>query len=231
SLDAQNGIFKIIFNRPSRKNALTTAMYKHITAMVERAGSMDEVNCIIITGSGDFFSSGADFGDYETPSSIKNASQSPAFRFMYALATCKKLLVAVVNGPAVGLAAAMLAHCDLVFASDTAYFWIPFFELGTVPEDCSSLLLPRIMGSARAGKMLYLGEKMSVEEAKNCGFITDYYPFEGLIQRVTHTLIEKILSTPLAGKGLQIFKHLMKGPQMALIHEVMDAELEKYVQR
>ena len=66
----------------------------------------------------------------------------------------------------------MLLHCDLVYASPSAKFKVPFVDLGLVPEAASSVLLPRRIGRARAGAALFLGEAISADEAHANGIVT-----------------------------------------------------------
>lgn len=65
---------------------------------------------------------------------------------MYGVIDCKKPVIAMVNGGAIGAGATILPHCDLVLASDKAFFYTPFPLLGIVPEFCSSYTFPKLMG-------------------------------------------------------------------------------------
>jgi len=66
--------------------------------------------------------------------------------FVDKLIEFQRLLIAVVQGPAINLGCAMLSLFDLVYCSDKAYFWTPYVEMGQTPECCSSLLFPEILG-------------------------------------------------------------------------------------
>lgn len=70
-------------------------------------------------------------------------------QFMYGMIDCKKPIIALVNGGAIGIGTTMLPHCDLVIAAENAYFYTPFPLIGIVPEFCSSYALPKIMGLAK----------------------------------------------------------------------------------
>jgi enoyl-CoA hydratase/carnithine racemase len=89
--------------------------------------------------------------------------------FMYAVLAFSKLLVACVHGPALGIGATLLAHCDYVIASPHAYLETPFAFLGLVPEFCSSVTFPRLFGRQRATAVLMLGQRLSARECAQAG--------------------------------------------------------------
>ena len=74
-------------------------------------------------------------------------------------------------GNAVGVGTTLCFHCDLVYASPSARFHMPFVDLGLVPEGASSLLAPRAMGHHRAFSMLVMGRTLSADEAQAAGFV------------------------------------------------------------
>lgn len=74
-------------------------------------------------------------------------NESPAAVFMRAIAAFPKLVVAAVNGPAVGVAVTLLCHVDMVYAVPDATFWTPFLRMAIVPEYASSVLFPAVMVS------------------------------------------------------------------------------------
>lgn len=123
---------------PERKNCFSEAMYTQCIDALVQFEVDPEIVCVIITGAGDIFSSGADLkegiADYDVVQ-----------RFMVKVITYSKILVAAVNGPAIGIGVTLLPHCDLVFASEQATFWTPFSRIAVVPEFCSSFLFPQIM--------------------------------------------------------------------------------------
>lgn len=89
-----------------------------------------------------------------------------------------KLLVAIVNGPAIGIAATVIALCDVIYASEQAYFYTPFTRLGLCAEGCSSVTFPKILGTSKASEMLMLNHKMSAQEALRFGFVASVYKNE-----------------------------------------------------
>ncbi|KAI9217659.1 ClpP/crotonase-like domain-containing protein [Blastocladiella britannica] len=87
-----------------------------------------------------------------------------------------KLLVAGVNGPAIGFAVTTLALFDFVYAAPTATFMVPFMQWAFCAEGCSSVTFPKILGPALANQMLYLGKKATATDLTGSGFITEIVP-------------------------------------------------------
>jgi enoyl-CoA hydratase/carnithine racemase len=164
-----DGVMEIRFNRPEKKNALTRAMYEGVVAAFQSAENDPAIRVIILTGTGDTFTSGNDIKDFQQRAASRNTSA--ASPFLTALSTLKKPLVAAVNGAAIGVGTTMLAHCDLIVAARSARFVMPFTRLGLVPEAGSSLLFPQLLGHQRASAMLLLGDPLDAETALAAGFV------------------------------------------------------------
>jgi enoyl-CoA hydratase/carnithine racemase len=164
-----SGVMEIRFNRPEKKNALTRAMYDGVVAAFDSAENDAAIRVIMLTGTGDTFTSGNDIKDFQQRAATRDtASASP---FLAALSTLKKPLIAAVNGAAIGVGTTMLAHCDLIVAARSARFVMPFTRLGLVPEAGSSLLFPQLLGHQRASAMLLLGDALDAEAALAAGFV------------------------------------------------------------
>jgi enoyl-CoA hydratase/carnithine racemase len=160
--------------RPEKKNALTESMYEAMAEALTTAVADDAVHALLITGQPTVFTAGNDLEDFlHRPPASEDA---PVFRFMRALATCDKPVVAAVTGAAVGVGTTMLLHCDLVYVATDARLSLPFVSLGLVPEFASSLLLPRLMGHVRAAEKLLLGEPFTGAEAVALGIASAALP-------------------------------------------------------
>ena len=166
---AEAGITTLTFNRPDKKNSITSAMYASLADALEAAQADDTVRCVVFQGHEAVFSAGNDIGDFlnQPPAT----DESPVYRFMRALAGFSKPVLAAVCGPAVGIGTTLLLHCDLVYAGDNAAFSMPFVNLGLCPEFSSSLLVPQMMGYHRAAEALLLGEPFMAEAALEVGLV------------------------------------------------------------
>ena len=173
------GVMEITFNRPEKKNALTRAMYAAVVDALRSADTDPAVRVAILTGAGDIFTSGNDIKDFQDRAAAGN--ESPASPFLTALSTMQKPLIGAVNGAAIGVGTTMLAHCDLIVASRSARFVMPFTSLGLVPEAGSSLLFPRLLGNQRASALMLLGEPLTAETALEWGFVNQVVEPEALM--------------------------------------------------
>ncbi|MCW5652913.1 enoyl-CoA hydratase [Hydrogenophaga sp.] len=213
------GVGTITFNRPDKKNSITSAMYGALADALATAQADPSVRCVVLQGSETIFSAGNDIADFlNNPPA---AADAPVFRFLRGIAQFPKPLIAAVCGPAVGVGTTLLFHCDLVYAGDNAAFSMPFVNLGLCPEAASSLLVPQMLGYHRAAEALLLGEPFMAEAALEVGLVNRVLPpseTTGYAQSVARKLAAKPLS------ALVETKRLMKKNQNAQVLAVMDEE-------
>jgi enoyl-CoA hydratase/carnithine racemase len=211
-------LIEIVFNRPERRNALSNAMYDGITAVLEDAEADQSVRCILFAGAPGAFSAGNDLSEFISDPPVTD--DAPVFRMLRALHGSSKILIAAVNGLAVGVGVTMLLHCDLVMASRDATFQLPFINLAIVPEAASSLLLPAMIGHQRAMELLLLGEAFDAGQAAAYGLVNGIYEPAELAPAVRATIV-KILAKPPG--ALLAIKRLVR-PTSAGVLERMAAE-------
>ncbi len=169
-----NGVATIEIARPEKKNAITGAMYQQMADALNAASTDTSVRAVLITGQPGIFTSGNDIEDFmQRP---PGSTESPAFVFMKALMGCEKPVIAAVTGAAIGIGTTMLLHCDFVYVSDEARLAMPFVSLGLVPEFASSLIVPQLMGNARAAEKLLLGDPFTGADAVECGIANAVLP-------------------------------------------------------
>ncbi len=170
-IEREQGLLTLRMHRPDKKNALTRAMYSGMAEVLVQADQDKSVRAVLITGGDSCFTSGNDVADFiQAPPTGLN---SEVFRFMQALFEFSKPVVAAVNGPAVGIGTTLLLHCDLVYVGHDAVLKMPFVNLGLCPEYGSSLILPRLLGHARAAELLLLGQPFTGEQAAAWGLANE----------------------------------------------------------
>ncbi len=169
-----DGVMRITLNRPQKKNALTNAMYDQMTAALEEAEGDEAIRAILLEGSAGAFTAGNDMADFLAIST--KGAEFRAVPFIRKIALLNKPLVAAVDGVAVGVGATLLFHCDLVYASPSAMFRMPFVDLGLVPEAASSVTVPRRVGLAKASEFLLLADAFDADEAYRLGIVNAVVP-------------------------------------------------------
>lgn len=220
-LDTTERVLTITFNRVDKKNSFTADMYAALADAFTQAQSDDAVRVVVIQGHETVFSAGNDIADFLKAPPV--SPDVPVFRFMRAISSFTKPIVAAVCGPAVGIGSTMLFHCDLIYAGDNAAFSMPFVNLGVCPEAASSLLATQRMGYVRAAEALLLGDPFSAEAALEMGLINRIVPpteVNALARRQALRLAAK------PQQPLLIAKRLMKQAQASLVATHMAEEAD-----
>jgi len=164
------GILRIQFTRPEKKNALTMSMYTTVAEQLVAATKDDETRVVLLHGAGDAFSAGNDLGDFlHNP---PKSGDSPQAQFIDALIVFDKPLVAAVHGVAIGSGTTMLTHCDFVYAAERTRFQMPFVNLALVPELGTSYWLPAQIGYLAAAELILLALPFDARRAAELGFVT-----------------------------------------------------------
>jgi enoyl-CoA hydratase/carnithine racemase len=226
TVDTSGGVATIVIARPQKKNALTFAMYHAMTDAVTAAVADDAVRALLIVGQPGVFTSGNDLEDFKRRPPL--SENSPVFRFMQVLAACDKPVVAAVTGLAVGIGATMLLHCDLVYISDEALLAMPFVSLGLVPEFASSLLLPQLLGHAKAAEKLLLGETFTAIEAVEFGIANAVLP-AGEVLAHARAMAERFNALP--PSAVRDTKRLMRSGSKDAIARAMQDEAAVFIER
>ncbi len=217
------GVMTLTFNRLDKKNSITAAMYASLADAVEQAQTNAEVRVVLIQGHETIFSAGNDIADFlNHPPSDQDA---PVFRFLRAIASLKKPLLAAVAGPAVGIGTTLLFHCDLVYAGDNAAFSMPFVNLGLCPEAGSSILVPQMMGHHRAAEALLMGEPFMAEAAQEVGLVNRVVP-PTEVNSYAQAQARKLAAKPMS--SLVETKRLMKMGQAAQIMAQIETEAASF---
>ena len=167
-VDSKDGVVTIEISRREKKNAITSDMYRAMSAALSRARDDSHARVVVLRGQEDMFTAGNDLADFLQR---KVGDPSAAIPFLHLIAGFEKPIVAAVAGNAVGIGTTMLLHCDLVYAADNTRFQLPFVNLALCPEGGSSLLLPRVAGYQRAAELLMLGEPFDATTAREAGFV------------------------------------------------------------
>ena len=181
-------------NRPDKLNALNREMYELLTSGLEEASADNNIKTIVLKGTEGIFTAGNDLADFAAAVKQGGTFDAP-FSLMNAMLTCEKCMIASVDGPAIGIGATLLFHCDLVYASDNAKLQTPFTDLGVCPEFASSVTFPALLGSHKAAQMLLLGEPLMAEEALRFGLVNQLVD-SGSLDETVNAVVGKLSAKP-----------------------------------
>ncbi len=213
-----DGVATIEIARPEKKNAITRAMYTQLAVAFDAAREDAAVRAVLLTGQPGIFTSGNDIEDFvQRPSD----EAPPSITFMKALIACDKPVVAAVTGAAIGIGTTMLLHCDFVYVSDEARLAMPFVSLGLVPEFASSLIVPRLMGNARAAEKLLLGDPFTGADAVECGIANAVLPASEVVKHARR-IAERFNALPPG--AVRETKRLMRRGGATAILDTIDVE-------
>ena len=219
-LDTQSGLVRYLsFNRPAKMNALTREMYAGLAKGLNGAAGDFGVRAVVITSEGDHFTAGNDIVDFMDNPPTSDSSEVAGF--LASLLNFPKPLIASVKGNAIGVGTSMLLHCDVVVASPTAKFSMPFASLGLVPEAGSTFLFPALVGYQRAAKIFMTGDSFDAQEALVMGLIAEVN--EDALAAATR-IAQQIAEQP--PQAIINTKALLKARNHASVAAVMKAEFE-----
>ncbi len=226
AVERSGSILSVQLNRPAKKNAMTSIMYITMAELLDGAAKDDQIRVVLWHGAGGSFSAGNDLEDF-----MKNPpgpGESPQARLIHALINFEKPLVAAVQGAAIGGGTTMLAHCDFVYAGESAKFQLPFVNLALVPEFGSSYLLPLRFGQVRAAELILLGQPFGASRAAEFGLVTQVVPDQQLLAIATETA-RRLAEKPAA--AVQACKRLLKQPFREQLEQAVKLENEEFAVR
>jgi len=189
--ESTDGVAKISINRPPL-NILNAETLSELTQALETAQTDPSINIVIMTGVGDrAFSAGVDIKDH-LPENV--ASTLKVFnKVFYALQHLNKPTIAVVNGVALGGGCELAMGCDIIIASEKAQFGQPEITVGAIPP-VAVVLLPRLVGSAKACELILTGDIITAAEAERIRLVNKVVPqdkLEDATRELTGKLKEK----------------------------------------
>jgi len=199
--DETDGVATLTLNRPAALNALTTGLIAEMIDAVDRVRDEGTARCLLLTGAGRAFCSGADLAAGGGPgagSARPDAGYrlethfNPLLERLFALPVP---FITAVNGPAAGAGCSFALAGDIVVAGESAYFLQAFVNIGLVPDVGSTWLLPRLAGRARAQAMMMLGEKIPAATALDWGLVWQVVP-DAELAVTARALAKRLASGP-----------------------------------
>ncbi|XP_063044040.1 chromodomain Y-like protein 2 [Engraulis encrasicolus] len=170
----------LLSSQTSDNNALTPEIMKELCRALGNAAADEDSKLLLLSAVGSIFCSGLDasylIGRLSTDRRKESSRIADAVRdFVKAFIHFKKPIVVAINGPALGLGVSILPLCDIVWASERAWFQTPCAALRLTPSGCSSYTFPQILGVALANEMLFCGRKLTAQEACSRGLVSQVF--------------------------------------------------------
>jgi enoyl-CoA hydratase len=164
-VETAEGVLTITWNDPERLNGLTGDMLDAASDAIE--GAAEDVRVVVLTGAGRAFTTGA-----RLDGTISGTEpMDVANRLIRAVTSSPLPVVAAVNGPAAGFGCSVALAADITVAKKSAYFLLPFTNIGLMPDGGATAVVAASVGRARANAMALLGERLPAPEAATSGLI------------------------------------------------------------
>jgi len=206
SLERDGAVAILRMNHPDVLNALSAEMLKGMTDALDALGASEtQTRCLVLTGSGRAFSTGANLqgrgGNGSMPRGAGHTLETVFHPFIRKLRDLPYPIVTAVNGPAAGAGMSVALMGDLVLCARSAYFLQAFRRIGLVPDCGSTWLLPRLIGRARAIELSLLGERLPAETALAWGLVNRVFDDDALMREAVR-LAHDLANGPTVALGL-----------------------------
>ena len=213
-----NGVRTITLDRPERLNAVNAALATALPAALDEAAADDAVRVVVLTGAGRAFCAGLDLVE---PAMLGERSTAERLdplawvgRWVMAVRSCEKPVIAAVNGPAVGAGFGLALAADLRLVASGATLAAGYVRRGLSPDAGVTYFLPRLVGASRAADIIFTGRDVSADEAAAIGLASAVLPSEGFLARVVEYAARLAAASPVA---LALTKRLLtQSPDVAL---------------
>lgn len=181
--EARGPVGYVTINRPKALNALNEEVLLTLEEIIHKINGDKAVKVVILTGSGEkAFVAGADIAAMKDISPVEAREFSRlGQRVFRAIETARPIVIAAINGFALGGGCELAMACDIRIASEKAKMGIPEVTLGVFPAFAGTQRLPRLVGLGYAKEMLATAKKVPAEEALRIGLVNRVVPAEELL--------------------------------------------------
>ena len=179
-VERSGGVVTITFDRPEKKNAVNGQMWEELYAVAREISESSTDRCVVLTGAGGAFCSGADLSDGDNTGERRHqlSNMRHINSVIQELHDLPQPTIAKVTGVAAGVGLSMALSCDLVVASEDARFSMIFAKRGLSLDGGASWLLPRLIGLHKAKELALFADVISAAEAKELGIVNRVLPLD-----------------------------------------------------
>jgi 2-(1,2-epoxy-1,2-dihydrophenyl)acetyl-CoA isomerase len=200
----EDGVATLTLNRPDRLNAFSPDMLEALGEAFTRLGNDPAVGAIVLTGAGRAFSAGGDIKGMGQRAEQSYEQRVEHLRLMHRLPLLMrmtpKVIIGMINGPAAGAGLGLAMSCDFRIAARSARFGAAFVGMGFSGDFGGSWLMTRLLGTAKAREMYFLGELIDATEAERIGLVTRTVDDDRLVAE-TWALARRIADGPRLALG------------------------------
>ncbi len=176
----ENGVKRITFNAPERRNAVDRATSERLLEVVQEA-ARDESKVVVLTGAADAFCAGADLSTSKPGGGdVTEFLRRVVNPTILALRQMPKPVIARVHGHAVGVGCNYALAADIRVASTEAKFGQVFSKIGLIPDGGSTYFLPRMIGYPKAFEWMATGAIIDAQQASEFGLVNCVVPLKDL---------------------------------------------------
>jgi 2-(1,2-epoxy-1,2-dihydrophenyl)acetyl-CoA isomerase len=215
------------FNRPERRNGVTTEMAVEMYGALTEISERDDVTVLVLTGAGDTFCPGADLRGAGEPGAARELPGAETYHSARLLHDLPMVTLAAVNGACAGAGFAWASACDLRIAASNARFATAFIGVGLPGELGLAWTLPRHVGAARARDLMFLSPKINAEQALDCGFVSQVWPAESFHAELAALVAQLASRRPEAVRVMK--QSLLDGERLGLA-DYIDVEAARYLE-
>lgn len=218
----EDDVCTITLNRPDKKNAMNYVLFKALVESFKKAED-GKPSIIILRGSGNVFCSGGDLMDFKEAKDKKALVDEEADLFNEIIKMIRKssaIVIAVLEGAAIGAGAGLAAACDLSIATKKTIMNLGYRRIGLTPDGGGSISIPRITGAKRFNELYLLSRNISMDKAQELGlvnFVVEEEELEASLQK----MIAELKVMPM--ETIKYFKELVNQS----LFSGLDAQLDK----
>lgn len=232
--EVQDGVAYLTMNRPEVRNALSLDMREKLLNTFQSLEADRSVRCVVLRGSGEHFMAGGDVKSFMEFTPLTPCERRQVFinrihrnlnGIMYAMRRLSKPIIASIRGAAAGAGVSVALSCDLVVASEDAFFTLAYSRIASSPDGGATYHLPRLVGTKKAMEIALLGDRFTAEEAQKLGIVNRVVSTEDL-ESETRKLAERLASGPTIAYG-NIKKLIIQSSENSLDQQ-LQAEAETF---
>ncbi len=198
----EKGVGVIRIDRPERRNALNLEVKRQLVAAIEAYDRDPDIAVIVLTGSDKYFVAGTDVAEMKDMSPDSHAALGTGMVFE-TLRASNTVMIAAVEGYALGGGCELALACDMVVAGDGARFGLPEIRVGIMPGAGGIQMLLRAAGKHRTLRMVLTGEPVGAAEAFTLGMVSEIVPSGTALDRAVELARTVGAMPPLAVKAIR----------------------------